>query len=520
MAAPVVIPQGMDPVFYAMHRMRRGKHTETIDICSALLEQNPRDLAVWFLKTRALATANFVDDTEMEEEGVGDLLMDDNAMAAMPRPGTSLARPGSSAAGGGGADASIRPVSSSGRPMTGFARPGSAAARPGTGAANVSLDQALSGARPGTSRPMTTLGRQVRLGTASMAAAMGGAALGQFIDVDRLDLRRYAARPPLAKALCDFMLYHAHNPKKALELAAAATVVCGYRDWWWKTRLGKCYFQLGLLREAESQFKSSLREQSMVITHLELGKVYLKLDQPLVALEAYAAGARAHAGDGSLLLAQARVHDQLGDTAASSRVYRGALRLDPSCVEAMASLAANHFYGDQPEVALRFYRRLLQMGCASAELHNNLGLCCFHASQYDMALSCFERALALADDTNTADVWYNIGQVAVGIGDLGLAAQAFKVAVSVDGAHAESYNNLGVLELRKRSTDVARNHFQTAQALGGFMYEPHYNSALLAYKLGEFEEAFAHGNKAKAAHEGHGDTKELLSQLAAHFGTI
>ena len=26
--------------------------------------------------------------------------------------------------------------------------------------------------------------------------------------------------------------------------------------------------------------------------------------------------------------------------------------------------------------------------------------------------------------------------------------------------------------------------------------------------------------KAKAAHEGHGDTKELLSQLAAHFGTI
>ena len=186
----------------------------------------------------------------------------------------------------------------------------------------------------------------------------------------------------------------------------------------------------------------------------------------------------------------------------------------------MASLAANHFYGDQPEVALRFYRRLLQMGCASAELHNNLGLCCFHASQYDMALSCFERALALADDTNTADVWYNIGQVAVGIGDLGLAAQAFKVAVSVDGAHAESYNNLGVLELRKRSTDVARNHFQTAQALGGFMYEPHYNSALLAYKLGEFEEAFAHGNKAKAAHEGHGDTKELLSQLAAHFGTI
>lgn len=31
-----------------------------------------------------------------------------------------------------------------------------------------------------------------------------------------------------------------------------------------------------------------------------------------------------------------------------------------------------------------------------------------------MALSCFERAFAVADDSNFADVWYNIGQVAVG----------------------------------------------------------------------------------------------------------
>ena len=77
----------------------------------------------------------------------------------------------------------------------------------------------------------------------------------------------------------------------------------------------------------------------------------------------------------------------------------------------------------------------------------------------------------LADDDNMADVWYNIGQVAIGVGDLGAAAkkllkamsdaftvgtrlgglayQAFKIAISVDPNHAESYNNIGVLELRK-----------------------------------------------------------------------
>lgn len=57
--------------------------------------------------------------------------------------------------------------------------------------------------------------------------------------------------------------------------------------------------------------------------------------------------------------------------------------------------------------------RLLQMGVYNAELFTNLGLCCFFAQQYDMTLNCFERALALASDENMADVWYNVGHVAV-----------------------------------------------------------------------------------------------------------
>jgi tetratricopeptide (TPR) repeat protein len=53
------------------------------------------------------------------------------------------------------------------------------------------------------------------------------------------------------------------------------------------------------------------------------------------------------------------------------------------------------------------------MGVYNTELFNNLGLCCFYAQQYDMALNCFERALSLSTDENMADVWYNIGQVAL-----------------------------------------------------------------------------------------------------------
>lgn len=59
-------------------------------------------------------------------------------------------------------------------------------------------------------------------------------------------------------------------------------------------------------------------------------------------------------------------------------------------------------------------RRLLQMGVYNCQLYNNLGLCCFYAQQYDMTLSSFERALALvSSDEEHADIWYNIGHVAV-----------------------------------------------------------------------------------------------------------
>ena len=130
--------------------------------------------------------------------------------------------------GGSGLDGAMRPMTQSGRPVTGIARPGTSS-RPTTGA--LSVDQAFRGVRPGTSRPMTALGRQVRLGTASMMAGAGG---GPFINVERLDLKRYAARPAIAKALIEYILFVDHNPRRGLELAAAATVAAGYLDWWWK----------------------------------------------------------------------------------------------------------------------------------------------------------------------------------------------------------------------------------------------------------------------------------------------
>lgn len=545
----------LDPAWHAACHVRQRRYEAAVDAATALLERNPYDQQVWWLKARALTLRDWIDDTEVEEEGAAEVLLDENAVAQAPRPGTSLARPGTTTrmgAGSSGPNQSVRPLSSAGRPLTGFARPGT---QSGSGSRR-DVGSALGGGRPGTSRPVTQSGRFVRLGTASMKSQPGGA----FINVERLDLRKYASRAPLAKVLCDYLLYHEHNPKKALELAAHATAMSDFKDWWWKARLGKAYYQLGLLRDAEKQFRSAQREQPMVSVALELSKVSVRLDQPLAAVETLEAAQKAHPTDPGALLAHARVMDAMGQGEEAVKLYRRVLEKDSSSVEALACLANHAFYTDQPETSLRHYRRLLQMGVVSTELWNNLGVCCFHAGQYDMTLSCFERALALAENEEAADVWYNISNVAVGIGDLGLAYQACKVAVSVDGTHAESFNNLGVLELRKRNIDQvrkartseigtlchartcapadgraprrtgrptppstgtrcpqARSNFQTAAQMAPHLYEPTYNGALLAYKLGDLQESFALANKSKEAFDSHTDTHELLKQLQNHF---
>ena len=507
----VLVPDGLDKVWRAQRLLLRQRYDECIEICSALLDKNPYDQAVWYLKCRALTMKNYLDDTEIEDEGVAEVLLDDNAIAKLPRPGTSLARPLTGAKSG-GASQGVRPVSSSGRPLTGFARPGTMT-RPGTQSTDVR--GAFAGNRPGTSRPVTGSDRFVRLGTASMLSEPGG----PFIAVEKLDLRKYAARPALARVLCDYVIYHDHNPKKSLELCAIATQLAEYKDWWWKARLGKSYYQLGLLREAERQFQSALKNSDMVSVTLELCKCYVRLDQPNTCLDAYARAGTNHPDEPQLELGKARIHDAVNDMAQSVTCYKRVLSIDSSNVEAIACLGAHHFYTDQPEVALRFFRRLLQMGVSSTELWNNVGLSCFYASQYDMCLSCMEKALALANDENMADVWFNIGTIGIGIGDLGLAYQSLKIAVSIEAKHAESFNNLGVLELRKGNVDQARANFQTAASLVPHLFEPFFNGALLAFKLGDFQESFELCTKSLDAYEDHSDSHELLKQLKQHFST-
>lgn len=147
-----------------------------------------------------------------------------------------------------------------------------------SGTGNV-RDALQSSRRSGTARPMTTLGREVRLGTASLSGT------GALVDVEKLNVKKYASKTGIAMVLTDYLIYVEHNVRKALEICSEATKENDFKSWWWKARLGKCYFKLGLFRDAEQQLRSSLKIQPIINTYLDLCNVYLRLDVPNTALD-------------------------------------------------------------------------------------------------------------------------------------------------------------------------------------------------------------------------------------------
>ena len=125
-------------MYLSLSRLRRRKFDGAIEVATELLSRNALDQQVWWIKCRALTNKNWIDDAELPEEGLGEMLLDDNSTAQIARPGTSFTRPESSSTGG--PSQAVRPTSTGGRPLSGFARPGSGLSRGGTG---MSLERAM-----------------------------------------------------------------------------------------------------------------------------------------------------------------------------------------------------------------------------------------------------------------------------------------------------------------------------------------------------------------------------------------
>lgn len=182
----------------------------------------------------------------------------------------------------------------------------------------------------------------------------------------------------------------------------------------------------------------------------------------------------------------------------------------------MANIAAYYFYQDQPEIATKMYQRLMQLGMSTAELWNNLALCCFYSNKFDLFFTCFSRALDLARDQplELSDIWYNIGTVYISLGNAEFAARCFRLSISCDPEHSESLNNLAVLEARKGNLDtaitLAERSFKFA---GGF--EAAFNLSVWYTRQNNIKSAKQYNGESIKLYGLHIESLQLRSQLDA-----
>lgn len=79
-------------------------------------------------------------------------------------------------------------------------------------------------------------------------------------------------------------------------------------------------------------------------------------DQPLSATEICKVGLELFPNDVTLLTELARLNELLGEMNNSIKFYRSIVIEDAINTEAIACIGLHHFYNNQPELALRYYR--------------------------------------------------------------------------------------------------------------------------------------------------------------------
>ena len=91
------------------------------------------------------------------------------------------------------------------------------------------------------------------------------------------------------------------------------------------------------------------------------------------------------------------------------------------------------------------------------------------------------------------------------------------MALISDNNHAEAYNNLAVLEMRKGKVEQARAYFMSAISINQELYEAHFNLAMLSEGQGDLNTSYKEVKRSLEAFAEHVDSKHLLNQLRQYF---
>lgn len=220
------------------------------------------------------------------------------------------------------------------------------------------------------SRPASRCGTASRVRASSATAFNIGDSTAPLYQASRLNPTIYAERKVLVKALFQFLYYHEADVVKAYSLCEAVMEVHKQKrgssaslrslancdEWWWQQQMGRCLLALKYPRKAESYLQQSLNAFPHPDTYILLSRLYQRLEQTERAMDLIQTAVNKHPFDVTFRIEQGRLLDEMSKQDDAMQMYRLISKLNPINVEALASIALNYFYDNNPEMALMYYR--------------------------------------------------------------------------------------------------------------------------------------------------------------------
>jgi tetratricopeptide (TPR) repeat protein len=173
-----------------------------------------------------------------------------------------------------------------------------------------------------------------------------------------------------------------------------------------------------------------------------------------------------------------------------------ALRLKPDFADALCMGGYMLSECGQPQAAMRFYRRALELDDSLVVGHVNLGKLLFAAEQFTEALACFEAATILAP--GGPDAWCSRAGTLRELGRLEESVETAKRALELRPDFPEASINLGNALLKLDRSEEAFDAYLRAGRPGPCFAKALLGQGLTLRNLGRFSEAMSAFDRAAA----------------------
>ena len=185
-----------------------------------------------------------------------------------------------------------------------------------------------------------------------------------------------------------------------------------------------------------------------------------------------------------------------GRRAEAIKLMDGALRLKPDFADALCMGGYMLSECGQPQSAMRFYRRALELDASLVVGHVNFGKLLFGAGRFAEALASFAAATALAPDD--PDAWCSRAGALRELGRLEESVEAAERALGLRPDFPEAAINLGNALLKLDRSEEALDAYLRAGVTGPYLAQALLGQALALRSLGCFSEAMTAFDRAAA----------------------